>query len=354
MLFAVSAFAVDRDVQNYNVADGAAQNVHFGAPVNVSKAKQDTVVVYGGPGTNLGHFEDLGGAPSFAGWTSLDNTQKLASKWHVDTFHCDMIGGMGETNHAWWCGEYFALGCSPTDSILGGYGNSYLERLDWTGTVADSGVATAVQLTFDFTYDSEPGYDGTTVEYRDATGMVTLDGPLWGADTVLAQTYNFTLNPGDYGGTGGDEVMMRFEFVADGGWSDSDCLWPTSGAVQIDDIAIYFDTVLQGTVEDCEGKAPTQWYTTLPPGVGDFAKAWPALDEIDPCRSNITPVLAFIDDGEVVPGTGGYLCETWCYGPGGYVVNPEGGLAGPDFHLDNYVFSPVIGWPAGPYDGGTL
>ncbi len=69
--------------------------------------------------------------------------------------------------------------------------------------------------------------------------------------------------------------------------------------------------------------------------------------DIDPCVNNYTPQVAFIDDGVVVPGTGGTQCITWCYGPGGYIVNNTGGLDGPDSHLDNLILSPVLAWPAG-------
>jgi len=87
---------------------------------------------------------------------------------------------------------------------------------------------------------------------------------------------------------------------------------------------------------------------------GNFAQSWTALEDLDPCVANHTPQVAFIDDGIVVPGTGGYTCTSWCYGPAGYIVNPEGGLAGPENHLWNEIWSPPIDWPGGAYDGATL
>ena len=93
--------------------------------------------------------------------------------------------------------------------------------------------------------------------------------------------------------------------------------------------------------------------------MGDFAKIWTGLDDIDPCFTNTTPQVAFIDDGIVVQGTGGSDCINWCYGPAGYIVNTLGGLAGPDEHLHNAIESPVMAWPApkdgtGPDDDGIL
>ncbi|MBT4292903.1 hypothetical protein HOD41_09455, partial [bacterium] len=69
---------------------------------------------------------------------------------------------------------------------------------------------------------------------------------------------------------------------------------------------------------------------------------------------NMTPQFAFIDDGIVVPGTSGTPGLTWVYGPGGYATNLLGGLAGPFYHLDNEIWSPVIEWPEGDYTGCEL
>ena len=66
-----------------------------------------------------------------------------------------------------------------------------------------------------------------------------------------------------------------------------------------------------------------------------------------------SPQVAFIDDGIVVPGTGGSHCITWCYGPGGYIVNPTGGLLGDSANIDNLILSPPLAWPAG-HDGAIL
>ena len=89
-------------------------------------------------------------------------------------------------------------------------------------------------------------------------------------------------------------------------------------------------------------------------GVGNFARIWQQLQDLDPCVSNYTPQVAFLDDGTVVPGTGGSMCVNWCYGPNGYIVNTTGGLAGPDHYLRNAVRSPVLVWPDQAMNGATL
>jgi len=106
----------------------------------------------------------------------------------------------------------------------------------------------------------------------------------------------------------------------------------------------------EGRFQTANGQADWQGWTTRDAtgAFGDFAHILQNLQDIDPCRSNSSPQVNFVDDGEVVPGTGGSPCITWCYGPYGYVVNTTGGLTGdPDVHLDNWVLSPPLELPTG-------
>ena len=88
--------------------------------------------------------------------------------------------------------------------------------------------------------------------------------------------------------------------------------------------------------------------------MGDFSQIWYYLDEVDPCGSNYTPQVAFIDDGLVVPGVGPTICLNWCYGPAGYIVNTNGGLAGGMNRLHNQVRSPVVAWPQEDLNGAIF
>ena len=87
---------------------------------------------------------------------------------------------------------------------------------------------------------------------------------------------------------------------------------------------------------------------------GDFAKIWAFLPDIDVCHDNTTPAVGFIDDGVVVPCTGGTLGTTWTYGPGGYCVNVTGGCDAMFFFdgIDNMIVSPPIALTAA--DRGVL
>jgi len=95
----------------------------------------------------------------------------------------------------------------------------------------------------------------------------------------------------------------------------------------------------------------TNWTPVFPAGVGNFAALWSSLGDADPCATNFSRQVAYIDDGVVVPGTGGSDCLNWCYGPLGYIVNTTGGLAGPSSHIQVLTSSPVMTWPNATYDG---
>ena len=92
-------------------------------------------------------------------------------------------------------------------------------------------------------------------------------------------------------------------------------------------------SILSCLIQGIEGCCPQ--VVVIRKGTGDFAHLWTGLMDLDTCRDNFSTQEAFIDDGQVVPGTGGSPCITWCYGPGGWIVNTTGGLAGPDEHIQN-------------------
>jgi len=345
------------DRSAYRFADAAFGGRLQGETILAGKAPLDSVALLGGLGRDDGDFQDAAGAPSWDGWTHIDITQRHEEFWHVDDYHCANLDPGTVPNHAWWCGTEFADDCGTGD--FAGYGNSWDEQLDWWGAVGDSTQGVTVTVEAVFNYDNEPGYDYLFLEYEAATGMQQ-QAVLNGLAEAVVLNETFALSPADFvphPGTGEPAVHLRWHFTSDGGWSDEDCLWTTQGAAQIDLIGVYFDQgsgpVLQGHLEDCNDN-PVQWTVTFPPGVGDFAQVWTGLNDLDPCRTNNTPQVAFIDDGVVVPGTGGYQCWTWCYGPGGFIVNPRGGLQGPEGRLHNEIWSPPLAWPAGGYDGAVL
>jgi hypothetical protein len=148
-------------------------------------------------------------------------------------------------------------------------------------------------------------------------------------------------------------VRIRLVASSDGAWSDEDGLFPSSaGAAQADDI----------TVTTSDGESFTEfelgfgdWRPDKSQFVGDFSAFYPSFDDLDPCRSNRTPVVAFVDRGQELcaedclpdspSNTGGSTSPNWYYAlPGGWVVNYNGGLTFGAATLDNQIWSPEIAW----------
>lgn len=319
--------------------------IRGGVP-GAAKAAGDTILLLGPAGSgapHVGTFQDAGGNPAWNGWTSRDDSELDINPWHVDTYR--VLGGA----YSAWCGEARFPSCGPGDPD-GGYGNRYRAALEWRGTVADPGQPCTVTVTSLANVDLEPGYDYAYLQVETAAGTIDL----WSADgrhDAVAVGGSHTVQPGDYLGGAGDEVLVRFLVRSDGVWSDEDCFHPSAGAMQLDDVTITLSNGT-GTSWGFEDGTLGPFTAPLPVKVGDFAKLWTGLEDIDPCVTNYSPQVAFVDDGLVVPGTGGAFCINWCYGPMGYIANTTGGLAGGDSYLHNAILSPAMAWPD-PGRGGA-
>ncbi|MBD3220864.1 hypothetical protein GF314_06440 [bacterium] len=319
--------------------------VHTGRSITLAKTSGDTIYLIGNPQNpdqiddqgigpvENGTFEDQFGIPSWNGWTSEDATFSDESYWQVSDFNA--VNG----DYSYWCGTEFA------DGDLG-YGNDWNQVVLFRYQVPDNAVSNTVNWSATIQNDTEPGYDYTYMEWNQDgiwNVLVQMDG-----DRTFNESHTFTYNPGDYVGSGADEIQLRFRFASDGAWSDEDDLWETDGACQVDDVTV---TVAGETFfEDFEDQVADDWVPDLLPGVGDYAEIYVNLQDEDPCNSNFGPQVAFPDTPEVGPD--GFVEEfqagqTWRYGPGGYIVNNQGGPAGPDFYINNLIISPAIEWPAG-------
>jgi hypothetical protein len=311
---------------------------HGGAPAGdrLTADVVDTVFVLGGPGAFDGKFENSFGAPEWHGWTHRDNTANDEVFWHVSPF----MAPAGQ--YAMWCGDVF-----DGDP---GYANDWTQDLVFTHQAPDNQQSCQVRWTATLRVDTEPGYDHVYAQV--ARGDVWETVGEWNGAQLVSLDETITFFPTDYTGAGQDEIRLRVRVDTDAMWSDGDGLWDTDGACQVDDVTVTVDGAVIDS-EDFEDQTSQRWIGEAAPGVGDFAGLWVSLMDLDDCQSNYTTQVAFIDDGAVVPGTGGTVCITWCYGPGGYIVNNTGGLAGPGYRLDNSLLSPVMAWPAGQ-DGAAL
>ncbi|MBU2500864.1 T9SS type A sorting domain-containing protein, partial [bacterium] len=273
--------------------------------------------------------------------------------WQASDYQAEGLNGHGPGNLAAWCGEDFPS-CGATDEP-GGYGDSYRDFLVWSAPVASPDQPCTVTIGCRLNYDVEPGYDYVRVAVALASEAVHVLAEFDGKAADVPLDLNFTYLPGDYVGPGADEIVVMFLVWSDGGWSDEDCSWPTVGACQIDDVGVSLSNGGTAIFDDFQDGTLGNWNVELTTGVGDFAQLWSGLDDLDPCASNSSPQVAFIDDGLVVPWVGPSECITWCYGPSGYVVNTTGGRLGGWYDdLNNGVESPVMAWPGPQYTGALV
>ena len=318
-------------------------------PSTTTIAALDTTYLLGGPGSWDGSFETPGGQPDWHGWTHRDVSISFVNHWRVSTYMADQIAGKGPGNHAMYCGDETIPACDPPDTI-GGYGNDWFEEVEWLQAVADPSQAVTVRLTGSMNHDIEGGYDFLyLIIKRGADDQVLATWDDLGSEALDITT---VLSPGEFTGPGNDEVRLAWRFRSDGSYSDTDCMFSSHGACQIDDLSVYLDGNL-ATFDDFEPGNPVNWDQAVIQGVGDFANLRNDLGEIDPCRDNNSWRVNFVDDGLVVPGTGGTSCIDWCYDPGGWIVNNTGGVFGPADQLNNQILSPPIPWAPG-YQGAEL
>jgi hypothetical protein len=326
-----------------NIVDGG-QMIH-GRAESFNKASGDTILLMGPTGSGAPYIGDFEGG--WNGWIVVDVTQPTESHWQVSNYN-QAIG----TNLAAWCGDISYAACNDSLDTVGGYGNSWQDLLSYRATVSDPALSTQVNVTATLQNDSEPGYDYTYLSTKIEGSLGFTDVQSWDGKGTFAVANGLTVLPSEL--VEGTDIYIHFRFESDGGWSDADCSFYGAGACQVDDITVTVSQVGQADIvssTDFQDGTLGDWFADFPAGVGAFANLWRGLNDLDDCHTNFTQQVAFIDDGVVVPGTGGSDCINWCYGPGGYIVNTIGGLAGPASHLQVNILSPVMHWPNDNYDG---
>ena len=177
--------------------------------------------------------EDADGNPSWNGWTHTDITQPTESHWSVSNYNQP-----DPANHAAWGGDIGFAACieeDPEDPV-GGYGNEWHDILEFRQTVPNASTNSTVSITATLIYDSEPGYDYTYLSYK-FNGQQFSDIQSWdgtGTETVIRSV---SYLPHEY--MDGTDIAIYFRFQSDQAWSDEDCLQPTAGACQVDDINVH-------------------------------------------------------------------------------------------------------------------
>ena len=259
---------------------------------------------------------------NWQGWERVDLTAQ-----HDTFFHVDDFSGLGGGHHGWlvaiegtksmWCGTrgssdprskapYWYL-CSWVTAP--GYGNSWDQMLTTVG-FDFSGILTLSCL---MSWDSEPDYDFTRIEYDAGfdnwVEFAEFDGT--GIDSLVIQT--IVINQ--------VATKLRFHFTSDTGWSDQDGLWNTDGAVIVDSITVSDEMGLinfedwEDEVLDAMAADNGFWYAHPKPGFGSYAKLKANLIDEDPCGVNYGTQIVFWD--ETQPGVGWEFHTPFCRGPGG-------------------------------------
>ncbi|PJA74671.1 hypothetical protein CO151_08745 [bacterium CG_4_9_14_3_um_filter_65_15] len=316
-----------------------------------AKAAGDTIQLMGPGGLYQGDFENAvcGVDRLPAGWSSVDLTSGNAASSHWHVFAPAGFDTLGITGNGLWCGDYFPA-CGAN---FAGYGDDWNDLVEWRYSVLDNSSSSTVTVSGNILYQVEQDYDYVYLSYQ-VTGLLGYQNALtFNGDSAggVAEAFSgiITYLPGDY--INGNEIVIDFRFFSDGAYSAEGYCYGGFGAATLDDVTV---SVVNGannysTFDDFE-TGMGNWTTVAPIAVGDFAQIWCGLSDIDPCNTNGTNQVAFIDDGVVVPGTGGSQCVNWCYGPGGAIVTPTGGMS-PGGAINNYVKSPEMTWPNATYDG---
>jgi hypothetical protein len=293
---------------------------------------------------------DIGNLP---GWSSADVTDQLEAFFHVaDATELDggTWGALLPLNgtKSMWCGVDASTAIPYCGySYLPGYGNGWDQILESTSVGGDS-----IRLQYNVFWDSEPGYDGTVVEYTFDGGSTWYSFDI--TDTLSARPLLYdglSLTPyitetvtNQISSMGGN-VQARFRFTSDGAWSDEDGLWPTDGAIMVDEITL--QTWIGGTpgtnnTEGFEGGSPGDnivglWTGKKAPAYGDFAALYPGVTvtQEDPCQFEALFMWGFFDD----PLSTAYDC---------HVPNPLPGQGAMPFgtadgiYMSNEVWSPAV------------
>lgn len=306
---------------------------------------------------------DVNGQANAQGWTTQDLTDQLEIFWHV-------ASGLGELNggdfgnllpldgvQSMWMGKAPDAAvpyCGWVD--LPGYGNN------WTQILDNEQPGDSVCISYKVFWDSEPGYDGTQLQYFDEASATWVALPVGQGNTARPLFYDAgptTLVETFKQGTLGQNASMklRFVFQADGAWSDEDGLWDTDGAILVDSITVEtftagvltqtsftdFESATEGDNQDVAGN----WVGREPIPFGNFGALYSGITLLqeDPCFLLITNAWAWFDN----PAITNYACHTPAPAPqqgamrfggpnttNGSVLNPD------ELYMNNEIWSPLI------------
>jgi FlgD Ig-like domain len=243
---------------------------------------------------------DSGAGCTNNGWTAVDQTVQVGDWWHVDAYttapwaNTQTQGGITlnpvQGTKSLWMAALPPTG--PVNVILCGYANLPGYGNNWNQAYcaktcinsATNGASANLDIAFKIKFDSEPSYDGTTLEYTsDCTGNTGWTAIIGGTKAPGHTTGgvpdswtgadSLTITGPFVNALGGSPIVqgpmkVRLHFTADTAWSNQDG-------------ALFFGVAVdslswEGTaVETFEGTAigtnnTTNWQSCNTPGYGTF------------------------------------------------------------------------------------
>ena len=278
-------------------------------------------------------FEDGIGGADPQGWQSRDATAPPDTFFHVDDFsglnppYAPLSG-----TKSLWCGTRAdSTWCSVATPP--GYGNNW-DQFFQSVAFPTTG---SVSLSYEIRYDIETGYDYVYVDYLSKTGNWNTLQSYTGAAT----TNGFVAVPAE---SLAGSATFRFNLQSDIYASDEDGIFPSDGAVVIDNIVVSdsvgvvdtqdFETEAVGALVTADG----DWFAEIFAPFGDYSGLFDGSTVLqeDPLVTNTTHLWGFFNGSPDNYSCGGHPEQPAVP----YSPNPASGAARNNIHND--VYSPVI------------
>ncbi|HET6348730.1 MAG TPA: hypothetical protein VFH88_06560, partial [Candidatus Krumholzibacteria bacterium] len=243
---------------------------------------------------------DAGASCTAQGWVTVDLTQQTGTYWHVDDMTQAQwagasIGGMSFTpilgTKSLWMGANYPASndyvlCSYR--ALPGYGNGWNQTWCTKSCLSVSGGASPdLDISFALKMDTEPSYDGLTIEYTDCSGQgwVPLDRFTGVDSTRVIASYPVGLT----------SVRVALHFTSSPSGSNQDGLYPGLGAMvdslSVEDLSVEdFEWLPVGATESQD------WTNCDSPAFGNYFALFKAgsAGYDDTCHDNLSCYWAAI------------------------------------------------------------
>ena len=279
---------------------------------------------------------DNGGTPSAQGWTTHDLTAQYGTFWHVDDF-AGLVGYLPlQGTKSMWCGVRPGVITDPAIPDAPGYGDNWLQILEFPTIINPLGGNRSVSLIFRRSYDMPDTADKVEVEYRSpaGTGSWNLLGTLTGSAAAADEQFTFV--------AANTLIEFRFVMTSDASASDESFGYDSAGAIILDNIvlrdnAIGFNFYTQNFESYAVGTTDGgSWIAQIPNPVGNYAGLVSGSNVYQDGSPNTTGMWSFFNGSSATWACGGHPSQAAVP----YTQFP--GSARPSDYVYNEVRSPLI------------